>query len=281
LSKKLSRTNVGTDMREVSVMLVMITNLEQMTSLLSHFDANQQHGTILNEILVIAKKTKGDLTQWNERSFLLTWNATKNLKKHVQECASATAMMKKWLSEQELDLCVKIGAAVGEAFCGTVGVLNKKQFCIYGPVVDHVFALTKLNTMTETVVIINEAMSGIIQAEYDIRPIVKILVPADRGYQEEIAMEMVQQKVKHFENEWMYEMDSKRDKYALFKRAMDAFDTGDVKGAIESMKEYVKAEPNDSLVPLALVSQWEQLIAENKKYMYMEWCLSTWKVVKD
>jgi class 3 adenylate cyclase len=275
------KQKIGTQIKDISVVYVLISNLDQMKSVLSPGEINQFHGNLLSEVQTIAKKTKGDLTQWNERCFLITFNATKTVRKHPMDAAMAATMVKQWLrTQEELGLVVAIGAATGTATCGTIGIMTKKIFCVYGYVVDRAELLCKLNALFDTTILMNETMHKEVTSNFESRHIIRVVVPREQGFEEQSAIELLNSKKQSADNEWMYEMDSKKDKYAVFRQAVKALDNRELSDAIQLLNDY-QTEAQEDTVPKRLIGHLQNIQKEKKDYMYVEWTLSQWNVMSD
>jgi hypothetical protein len=283
-SKRSKSKGLGVEIREISIVYIEIMNLDKMDHVLLPGEVTTWHGNLLNEVLNVSKKTKGDLTHFDERHFMLTWNATKSLKKHcVFACAAAT-MIKQYVNQLDADIGfdVKVSAVTGKATCGTIGTHSKRVFCIYGYLKEQAESLCKLNSILGTTVLINEDMyqTATITTEFEVRPIIKVIMKGKKSNAEQNTFELLARKKKHTDAEWMYEMDAKIEKYLLFTKAYTEAENGNIRGAIELLQQHAEQDPSD-LVAAKLIQMYEATLQQDMKYVCVEFASSEWSVLRN
>jgi class 3 adenylate cyclase len=274
---------VGLNVREVSVVHLKITNLDRMLKLISPKEVLLQHGKIQTEILRLMKQCRGDLTYVDEKQFIMSWNAAIHVKKHATEACFAACALKRFCTEltDEFGMLVDIGAATGDLYCGAIGTASKKQFSMFGRAKELASQLCTLNSALATRVLINETMYRLAFKEYEIRPVMKVVLKEEVGNYEDTAYELVVQKKLNTHDEWMYEMDreAKSNEFSKFYQSYQLILEGNVEEATQSLISYLQEIDADDVVATQLISLYEQMKHKESKTIQMELGETRWKLV--
>jgi hypothetical protein len=277
-SRSVQKFMLGIEMREISVVHVTIANMEQLLVAFSPKELVLWHGRLLAEIQRISHKMRADLTYFDQNEFVLTWNTVTHLRRHAWEACSAALMIKRF-SEQIYDdvgFVIRIGAAIGDARCGTMGTETKRQFCVFGRVRQHAESLCKLNAEWNSTILVTEAMYNAAAKDFEARPIVRYSYTKENEYVEHTAYELMFPRKKHTDSEWMYEMDSKLERYDVFYRSFNALNAHDVSLACQTLKEYAEEQTIEDPVLQKMIITYEQLLKRNATSMVMEMASNTW-----
>jgi len=188
-----------------------------------------QHGRLLTEIVKIAAKTRGELTHFDYSKFVLAWNAVQPLKKHALMGCQAALLVKESFEKltQILNRAQKndnmmhmvMGLATERCYTGNIGTTTKKVLSTFGEAHKRASALCHLNTMWDTIILINDKACGEVKEHYQLRPIDNLVMATDVGTDliQDHAYQLIEEK-KYQDDEWMYELEQKKDldKYALY-----------------------------------------------------------------
>jgi hypothetical protein len=248
-----------------------------MMKILSPKEVVAHHGKLLGEIQKVVQRSRGDLTYFDERTFVLSWNATAHVRRHASEACLAAFSIKKFSVHllEETGLQVKIGAAVGDSYCGTIGTHTKRQFCLFSKYRGLAEELCKLNSYIGTDFLVNENMCMLVAKDFELRPISRLSISDDNGFYADTAYEIILPKKKHTDSEWMYEMDASLEKYEAFFKSFSALSVGDVDMALGVLQEYEQTQGADQ-VTLNLIASYTQMIEQNKKAVHIELSNSQW-----
>ncbi|KAL0491410.1 adenylate cyclase [Acrasis kona] len=260
---------LGLEYKEFSVVVIEVTNIKEVLKNNSPLDFVNQHGRLLTEIIRSASKSKGDLCYFDQNKFVLSWNASGKIRNHAVEACNLAVQIKHGASSAlgtpfkdiasfasprpTTTISLNIGVATGYGYVGNIGNTNKRQFCIFGDVCNKAELVAKLSGEWDNAVMMNKATKNSIGSNFLWRPLDCVCYEQDDD--REFVFELLEQKTKHCDDEWMYEMETK-DQGKKYEQCIKAFEyavTGNFTAAIENMELFLENNPGDVVAQRFLI----------------------------
>lgn len=309
------RFEIGLESRNATVMDVHIENIFALleNTMFSREEVVDLHADILEIVRRVARVHQGQVTSFGTYRITVMWSASTTGRSHQfgSKAVSAAAQIMQQVQalnfrnsfqyhskisvsevdhvtptgddSESLKAVVSIAIACGPAFMGNLGTNNLRQFTIVGPVMHSIENLSKLNSVYDVPIIVDDVVMREVHTEWTLRPLLDFeidkpeyedvpsrglerLSPGERARvraavanitskrQELSAFEVGTQK-KVDMDEWMYELEQqeKLNQWDTYSRAtMDLAMHGNASESYSAMAKYCEKHKNDKVGRISL-----------------------------
>jgi adenylate cyclase len=254
---KLKAFALGLEAKEISVLYIDIFNLDELLLTYSPNDVVNQHGRLLTEIFKLAARSKGDISFFNQKKFVVTWNASTRSRHHALEACSTAVQVREVVQKltQQLQqlhqfskpMHVVIGVATGLSYAGNIGTQSKRQFATFGTAQNLVEHITSLSTEWNNAILIPSATAEYVKKKFNVRPLDYVRIKDSPKTIEDRIYELFDRKAEHADDEWMYSMEKEKqeNKFAKVAEGFEARLHSEYDKAISLLEEYLEKNPND------------------------------------
>ncbi len=261
------RFMLGLENKDVTVVIMKISNFDHLMNKLEKNDFVFVHGSILKEVMSLMRKFKGDLHDISPSEFILHWNTINKQKSHAKMACSAAAAIKdnigklnEQLAKENLpEVSISLGVATGPVTMGNIGNQQKRKFSVFGNTEDLARGIEKLNAVWKTTILMNDKAFNLLNKGFSARPLDEIQVPSRPKALTSVVYELGDE-VKKEDDEWMYELKNSdaADIFSPCMKAFSAYQNKDLTSALEQLEAYLGNNPDD-MTAQVLKMKWREV----------------------
>ncbi|CUG90639.1 mitogen-activated protein kinase, putative [Bodo saltans] len=191
--------------RRVTVVITNFRGFHNLLKLIGPSDLHRFHSELLSATLEVAKRHLGVTHGVSGDHFTFSWNAASHRRTHIsaamrfvrdmqvamrtpppelrhvcpERSAPSVSTLASEYAADRTALKMSFGLATGPALCGNFGCESLKQPGIVGPVVQQAFALVHQCTSEQTVALVNEEASNVVDTEFSFLHWNYVVLPHD------------------------------------------------------------------------------------------------------